>query len=212
MFGQQFGLFTLARQLADSGPCRQRVQRVKRQPEPKLKSDTRRYTAVRWHTPVQLHRRPPGEHPRLSSSTSKPSRSKREQAPCRIAPIVSRLSDCSQVFPERHKFTDVVLINGFSGRESLSQSLSCTTGKHCLMFYSSPLCKSLSLWKWNVWFMLYIDTKDPLESTPLDFLISPVDFTQSQRQPILHLGPFETHWFRLDSQSLEEKEEARVSY
>lgn len=150
MFGQQFGLFTLARQLADSGACRQRVQRVKRQPEPKLKSDTRRYTAARRHTPVQLHRRPPWEHPCLSSSTSKPLRSKSEQAPFRITAIVSRLSDCSQVFPERHKFTDVVLINGFGGfvlavSDESWESLSCTTGKHCLMFYSCPLCKSLSL-------------------------------------------------------------------
>lgn len=41
--------------------------------------------------------------------------------------------------------------------------------------------------------MFYIDMKDTLGSTPLDFVILPVDFTQSQRQLILHFSPFDTH-------------------
>lgn len=84
---------------------------------------------------------------------------KSERATCSIGAIVSRLWDCSQVFSERKKFTDVVLINGFSGlslviHDAGWKSLSRSTVEHGLMFYFSPVCKSL----WNEWFLSCIFT------------------------------------------------------
>lgn len=158
-----------------SNPSRQRVQCVKRQPEHSLKLDTRHYTVVSWHAHQlsQLHHLP---------LTSWEFRStlvylvwlqnlaiKSERAPCRIRAIVVQALGLQPSFlwkgevhwSRANKWLQWFIIGGPWLRPESPRVVS--TVEHGLMFYFSPVCKIMRLYKWNVWFMscsFNIGTKD----------------------------------------------------